>query len=412
MKAGQKPGLKPGMISVDDALAALTAVAPLGGNETAPVGDAAGRVLAKDVTALRTQPPRDNSAMDGYAVRFRDVEAGCRQFTVIGEAPAGGLFGGMVGEAQAVRIFTGGSVPDGADTVIIQENAKRDGDTLQLLEADDTPRHIRKAGQDFAVGDILLSAGSRLGAADLTVAATGNHAALTVTRRPRVAFIASGDELVPPGQADKDTLIPDSNSVALAAMVAAWGGDPVAHVLTPDDKDRFTHAVKGLPEADIIVPVGGASVGDYDYAKSVFYDLGYAPVFEKIAVKPGKPCWFAEMPERLVLGLPGNPSSALVTATLFLRPLIERLAGQSPTLSLQDRMLTGKLLHDLPANGPRETWLRGSWASDAGGALTVTTANRQDSALTTVFAAAGCLLRRETDAPALKAGAPVSILPL
>lgn len=399
------------MISVEEAWAFLAQTKALSGRETVPLSDAAGRVLSDDVAAQRTQPPVHVSAMDGYALRFQDVSQGQTQFDIIGEVPAGNRFDGSLAEGQAVRIFTGAAVPDGADHIVIQEDVTRDGAQIRITAPQDNPVHIRRAGQDFASGDILLSAGRVLTAADLALAANGNHADLRVTPRPRIAFIASGDELKPAGQAMGEIDIPDSLAAALAALVSQWGGVPVGHALTPDDPAQFAAAVQALPQADIYVPIGGASVGAYDFAKQVFADLGYQMVFSKIAVKPGKPCWFAEMPERLVLGLPGNPSSALVTATLFLRPLIERLAGR-PVQPLAQRLLTGCLTHDLPANGPRESWLRGSWSTDADGRLTVAVSGRQDSALTTVFAAADCLVRREKETPALKAGAPVSVLPL
>ena len=400
------------MISVDEAWEALLAIAPLGTVESLAVGDAAGRVLAEALSAKRTQPPGDVSAMDGYAVRFADIQSGHTQFEVIGEAPAGGRFDATVGEAQAVRIFTGGLVPHGCDHVIIQEDvAAETGDTpsIRLTDDQDAPRHIRKKGQDFVAGDVLLPAGHVMSPADLAVAANANHATLTVFARPRIAFVASGDEIVAAGAATEDTHIPDSNSAALAAMVHAWGGACVASIVTPDDVAAFTQAVETLPPADIIVPIGGASVGDYDFAKQVFYDLAYQPVFEKIAVKPGKPCWFAKRDDALVLGLPGNPSSAMVTAHLFLRPLIARLTGHSDAAP---RMAAGRVAHDVEANGSRESFLRGHWRIDDTGRVELHLSSRQDSALTTTFAEANCLVRRPANAPALKTGAVVNYLPL
>ena len=398
------------MISVDEAWHALASISPLGRVERIAVREAAGRVLAAPLSAERTQPPGDVSAMDGYAVRFTDIADGHENFTVIGEAPAGGRFDGTIGKAQAVRIFTGGLLPDGGDHIIIQEDISRqeDGQSILLAAPQTEPRHIRKKGQDFSTGDRLLSEGHYLTAADLAVAANANHAKVDVFALPRIAFVASGDEIVSAGEAFKDTQIPDSNSAALGAMVAAWGGSCVASVVTPDDIAAFTQAVEALPDADIIVPIGGASVGDYDFAKQVFYDLGYEAVFEKIAVKPGKPCWFATGDKALVLGLPGNPSSAMVTAHLFLRPLMARLAGRAAALP----MATGVLAHDIAANSNRENFLRGQWQVNAKGQVELSLSTRQDSALTTVFAEANCLIRRPANAPALAAGALVAYLPL
>lgn len=278
------------MIKTDDAWALIAKATPIQETETIAVAGATGRVPAQDIVAKRTQPPRDVSAMDGYAIRSADLSDGHGNFTLIGEAPAGGRFEGTVKKGQAVRIFTGGIVPDGADHIVIQEDMQTDGDALSTRDRQKKAHHIRKAGQDFKAGDVLFEAGRRLTAADLALIANGNYAEISVTRRPRIALIASGDELVAAGSAMTDLQIPDSNSVALGAMIENWGGEMIASVITPDDKSTFTEAVKAFDRPDIIVPIGGASVGDYDYAKEVFYALGFQPVFEKIAVKPGKPC--------------------------------------------------------------------------------------------------------------------------
>ena len=393
------------MISVDAAWTALAETPPLNDTESIPLGEAAGRVLAASIIAKRTQPPRDMSAMDGYAVAFEDIENGQTRFTVIGEAPAGGRFDRAIESGEAVRIFTGGVVPDGADHVVIQEDTARSGNQFTLTDEQAAPRHIRKAGQDFFTGDVLVAAGHKIGLNDLGLIANGNHASVEVMRRPRIAFIASGDELVAPGREMTNMQIPNSNSVALAALVQSWGAETVAMELVKDDKDAFTDTIKNLPPVDIIVPIGGASVGDYDYAKDVFYALGFTPVFEKIAVKPGKPCWFAKG-EALVLGLPGNPSSAMVTAILFLKPLIGRLLG----LPESHEWIHGRLAHDLSANGARETFLRGTFHIEADGMVQVSTMAQQDSGMTSTFAAASCLVRRLPDSPALAQGELVQLL--
>lgn len=396
------------MISVDDAWEIIDTTAPLVDTETCTLAEAVGRVSAAPIIAKRTQPPRDMSAMDGYAVAFRDIENGLADFTVIGEAPAGVALERTLKSGEAVRIFTGGVVPDGADHVVIQEDVARNGDTISLTDAQSAPRHIRKAGQDFAAGDVLLPAAHRLTEGDIGLIANGNHGDISVLRRPRIALIASGDELMPPGQEMSDTQIPNSNGPALAALLAHWGAQVVANVLVKDDKDIFTAAVKELPPVDIMVPIGGASVGDYDYAKDVFYALGYQPAFEKIAVKPGKPCWFAKGDANCVLGLPGNPSSAMVTAHLFLRPLIDRLAGLPAT----HHWLNGCMAHALAGNGGRENYLRGNYHVDAEGRLQVSTLAQQDSGLTSTFAIASCLVQRKPNADALAQGATVRLLPL
>ena len=396
------------MISVADAHHILSQVAPLDDTETIALSAAADRILVAPIIAKRTQPPRDVSAMDGYAIDFADIENGTESFAIIGEVAAGSLFDGTLKSGEAVRIFTGASLPDGANHIVIQEDVTRAQDTITLTCRQDAPRHVRKAGQDFCAGDVLLGAGRRLSAADLALVANGNHGTIDVTRRPRIAFVSSGDEIVAAGTADSDTQIPDCNSAALQALVHDWGGECVARIITPDDKPQFTAAVKALPAADIIVPIGGASVGDYDYAKQVFYDLGYQAIFEKIAVKPGKPCWFADNHENLVLGLPGNPSSALVTAHLFLRPLIARLAGLEKTTD----MLSGVLSAHLPANGGRENYLRGVWQINDAGQAEVEVAAKQDSALTGTFAAANCLVQCLPDAPERAAGDRVKFIAL
>ena len=400
------------MISVEEAWAFLAQTEALSGHETVPLCDAAGRVLSSDVAAQRTQPPVHVSAMDGYALRFQDVSQGQTQFDIIGEVPAGNRFDGSLAEGQTVRIFTGAAVPDGADHIVIQEDVTRDGTQMRLTAPQDKPAHIRRAGQDFAGGDILLSAGRVLTAADLALAANGNHADLCVTPRPRIAFIASGDELKPAGQALGEVDIPDSLGAALAALVSQWGGVPVGHALTPDDPAQFAAAVQALPQADIYVPIGGASVGAYDFAKQVFADLGYQMVFSKIAVKPGKPCWFAttasSSASSVALGLPGNPASAMVTAHLFLRPLIAHLAGRSAALPWAH----GRLTAALSANGGRENFLRGEFSIDDTGQVQLCASAKQDSALTSVFSAANCLIRRPIEDAARQPGDVVAFLPL
>ena len=373
------------MISVQDAISALTQHRAAGADVLTPLSKALGGRLARDVLAKVTLPPRDASAMDGYAVRFSDVGKAGAQLTVIGEAPAGSPFGGAVGQGEAVRIFTGGAVPEGADHIVIQENASREGDILTTTTTNETRRHIRKAGIDFTKGETLIAAGTQLSPAHIALAAAANHDTLPIYKRPVIALIANGDELKEPGSPVQEGDVIGSNAAGLGALIQSWGGEVMDMGIAKDSVAAITALIEAASAADIIVPIGGASVGDYDYMRTAFKEAGLELVFEKIAVRPGKPTWFGKLGEQRVLGLPGNPASATVCAHLFLKILMNRA----------DNIVTtkAKLTQALSANGPRETFARGRKEVSDDGIAKVTPFPRQDSSLMTPFAKANVLLR-------------------
>lgn len=385
----------------------LTGAARLGVEDVA-LTEALGRVLAAPVVADRDQPPFNASAMDGWAIRRADLTPGTR-FLIAGESAAGRAHAGPVQTGQAVRIFTGAPVPPGADLVVIQENATRDGDTVSFkIDRDPPPSNIRLAGGDFRSGDALLADGARIDAWRLSLAAAAGRPMLSVARRPRVAILATGDELVPPGARAAPDQIFESGSFSLAALVQAWGGEAVRLNAQADDLNAIAQAVQAA-EADLIVTVGGASVGDHDLVKPALTTLGLELRVETIAVRPGKPTWFGTLGDRRrVLGLPGNPASALVCAELFLRPLLAALTGADAALPISAGVLTTAL----PATGPREHWMRAARAIDAEGRVRVTPFPDQDSSLIGVFSRADCLIVRPAGAPAVAVGDVVSLLPL
>ena len=388
------------MISVAEALALITARRADYGTHDVTLSDALGTGCATDVTASLTMPPFDASAMDGYAVRLSDSTDG-KTLKVIGEAPAGTPYLGKVSAGEAVRIFTGGPLPAGADNIIIQENVTRHGDQINITTGADAPRHIRRAGIDFKQGDTLIAKDTIIGPAQIALAASGNHSHLSVYRRPKVAIIANGDELRPPGSRLELGQIISSNSAGLGALVKHWGGDVLDMGIASDNLESITAMIKAAKDADIIVPVGGASVGDYDYMKQAFESLGYTQIFSKIAVRPGKPTWFGILGDQRVLGLPGNPASAAVCAHLFLRPLIADAI--SP--------VTATLDTDLSANGPRETYLRGRLYIK-GAQLTAQPFPRQDSSLITPLAQSNALIKLPPNSGPLGTGDAVDVLPL
>ena len=395
-------------LSVEEARSRMLADAVLLGVETVPLTQALGRTLAQAIDADRDQPPFAASAMDGWAIRRADLTADA-SFRIAGESAAGRAYRGAVGAGEAVRIFTGAPVPAGADLVVIQENATRDGDTVSFtIDRDPPPGNIRPAGGDFRFGDPLLAEGARLDAWRLSLAAAAGRATLSVARRPRVAILATGDELVPPGATPAADQIFESGSFSLAALVQAWGGEAVRLKAQADDLAAIARAVDDA-EADLIVTVGGASVGDHDLVKPALATLGLSLRVETIAVRPGKPTWFGTLGDgRRVLGLPGNPASALVCAELFLRPLLAVLTGADPALPIS----VGALATPLPVNGPREHWMRAARTVDAEGRVVVTPFPDQDSSLIGVFSRADCLVVRAAGAPAADVGDVVRLLPL
>lgn len=387
------------MIGFDEALALVADVAKPLGAETVPLAGAKGRLLAAPVVARVDSPPADVSAMDGYAVREADLPG---RLAVIGESFPGGEAGAMAA-GQCVRIFTGAPVPEGADRVVIQEVVRREGGTAIIDEAPGPARHIRKRGSDFAQGDVLLDAGRLLDARALVAAAGADLASLEVRRRPRLVILGTGDELVEPGTAHETPgAIPESVSLGVAALAEDWGGEIVARRLLKDDLPAMARAAaEALAAADLVVVTGGASVGEKDYAKAMFAPSGLDLVFAKVAIKPGKPVWLGRAGTKLVIGLPGNPTSAMVTARLLLAPLIAGLGGRDPGLDWR----RAPLAEAIGPCGDRETFLRAAWEGGAVRALA-----NQDSGAQRTLAAADVLIRRRPGAPAAQAGDTVEIL--
>ena len=386
------------MISFDQALALIAAAARPLGREAVALEDAHGRTLAEPVRALVASPPRDVSTMDGYAVRDADLPG---RLSVAGESLPGGADAALA-PGTCRRIFTGGPVPAGADRIVIQENVTRDGD-FALFGPPGAARHIRPRGSDFEIGDVLIEAGRRLDPRALVAAAGADCAELNVWRRPRVAILGTGDELAAPGTARATPgAIPDSLSIGLAALVGETGAEVVARRRLKDDlRAMEAAAAEALVGADLVVVTGGASVGDRDFAKAMFAPAGLDLIFAKVAIKPGKPVWFGRARGKLVIGLPGNPTSALVTARLLLVPLLAGLSGRAPTLDWRQAPLAA----DLAPPGDRETFARAVWD---GGAVRVL--SNQDSGAQKTLADAALLVRRPARAPAAQAGDPVAII--
>ena len=376
----------------------------------ASLHEAHGRVLAADLTALRTQPPDDVSAMDGYAARAADVATVPVTLKVIGEVAAGHPFEGHVGPGQAARIFTGGVVPPGADTIVIQENTTRAGDAVTVTTSSPKGRHIRFAGLDFKAGATLLPKGTRLSARDLALAAAMNHPTIPVHRPPKVAVLATGDELVMPGTEPGFGEIVYSNGYATMAMARGEGCEVVDLGIAPDQLDATIAAVRRARDAgaDLLVTSGGASVGDYDLVQQALAAEGLALSFWKVALRPGRPMMHGRLRGMHVLGLPGNPVSAFVCSVLFLIPLIRRLAGR---LDAEPRIESAVLGCDLPENDERADYLRASLAQGPNGPV-ATPFSQQDSSMLVPLAKAGCLLVREPFEPAQRAGGPCRIIRL
>ncbi|MGI9500227.1 MAG: molybdopterin molybdotransferase MoeA [Geminicoccaceae bacterium] len=396
------------MISVEDALARITkAFTPLP-SEWVALANARGRVLTEDLVAPRDQPHQDISAMDGYAVRSKDLADGQAVLTLIGEAPAGGRFEGTIGPGQTVRIFTGGPVPEGADAIAIQENAKADGELITFTGEVSAGRFIRPAGLDVRKGTVTLRAGTILRARDLGLAAGLNRVWLPVRRRPRIALLATGDELVRPGDALGPDRIVTTNSVTLGAMIESWGGEAVDLGIIQDRAEAFACILPELRGVDLIVTIGGASVGERDLVRQALGEKGLAVDFWKIAMRPGKPLMFGHVGGIPLLGLPGNPVSSAVCSVLFVKAVIRSLQGLDPN-PVEVPAALGSALN---ANDERQDYLRATTAWWHDGRLIATPAARQDSAMFAVFAGADCLIKRPPSAKKAEAGDMVSIIPL
>jgi molybdopterin molybdotransferase len=399
---------------VADAIAAILGSAtPPREIETVPLRRAAGRTLARDLAALRTQPPCDVSAMDGYALRAADLATVPATLDVLGESAAGRAFPGRVGPGQAARIFTGAPVPPGADTIVIQENTETPAAaSVRVLQGEAEGRHIRRAGQDFREGEVLLQAGLRLGAADVALAAAMNHAAVPVFRRPRVAVLATGDELVQPGESPGPGQIVASNSFAILALAEAAGAEVIDLGIARDDMGALASAfaVARRERADLLVTLGGASVGDHDLVQRALVAEGMDLGFWRIAMRPGKPLMHGHLGPIQVLGLPGNPVSAIVCGTLFVAPLVRALAGDRH--AGDDPSEGAVLAEPMPANDGRQDYVRSRLLPSPEGVARVAPGSRQDSSLLKALSEADCLVIRPPNAPAAPAGTPCRMIRL
>jgi molybdopterin molybdotransferase len=344
--------------------------------------------------------------MDGYAVRFPDMRPGAR-LKVVGESRAGAPFEGPVGYREAVRIFTGAFIPEGASHVLIQEDTKRDGDTVEVTHDQPRAENIRRKGRDFSAGQVLVPAGQALTPGALALAAAGNAAELRVRRQPLVALLANGDELVEPGEDLRPGQVTNSIAPALDSLIRRWGGQVNRLGVAQDNEADVRNRIGG--PADLIVSIGGASVGDYDVVRPAFAAAGFEPVFEKIAVKPGKPTWFSAAPTRLALGLPGNPAAAMVTAQIFLKPLLDALSGSPEAKAPVQR---AHLARPLAAAGGREEYLRAILTLGADGKAQAAPAEDQDSSLLHPFLAANALIRRPAHSAAAMEGDLVEVMTL
>ncbi|MGH6763791.1 MAG: molybdopterin molybdotransferase MoeA [Phyllobacterium sp.] len=378
--------------------------------EELPIAEAAWRVLGEDLRAQRTQPPFDVSAMDGYAVRAVDIATTPISLSVIGESAAGNGFSGTLGPNEAVRIFTGAPVPKGADTVVIQEDTSRSRTNVEILETIALGRHIRRAGLDFSIGDIVLNAGRTLDPAAISLAASANYATLPVIRRPRVAILATGDELALPGSRLGPDQIVSSNSYGVAAVIDEAGGITIDLGIVGDRIDDIRGAVERAVEleADILVTLGGASVGDHDLVQAALKQRGIALDFWKLALRPGKPMMFGLLDEMRVLGLPGNPVSSLICSHIFLAPLVKALGGRSYKPDKR-RVRLGQPMRQ---NDLRRDYVRATVSYDASGDAIATPFTLQDSSMLSTLANADGLIIRDPFAPAANEGDLVDVLML
>lgn len=388
------------LVPIAEAQARLFALATPVAIETVPLLAAHGRWATGDVRARRTQPAHDLSAMDGYAIRAADLPG---PWTMIGESAAGRPFAGRVGVGETVRIFTGAALPDGADTVMVQEEVEAAGPTICLVGEGPgrAGRNVRRRGLDFTEGDRLIAGGERITPARLAVAATGGVGAISVRRRVRVAICATGDELVAPGTQRTPGELPESNRAMLAAMLADLPVDLVDLGILPDELPTLRDAFS-MVDADLLVTTGGASVGDHDLVRPAIEAAGGRIDFWRIALRPGKPMMAGRLGAAALLGLPGNPVSAFVTAMLFVRPMIAHLAGAADPLPRATSVLIGE---DLPANGPRTDYLRAELRDGRAYASTI-----QDSSMLLTLARSHCLVVRPAGAPPARAGDSAQVL--
>jgi molybdopterin molybdotransferase len=395
------------MIQVEEARGRiLQALAPTAA-ETVPLAASGGRVLARPVHARLTQPPADVSAMDGYAVRAADAAAGA-VLRVVGSAPAGHPFAGAVGSGEAVRIFTGAVLPAGADAILLQEDAEAAEGRVRVGEAVRPDRWIRRRGLDFEAGELLLPAGRRLTARDVGLAAAANHPWLAVHRRPRIGILATGDEIALPGEPVPPGGIVSSNAHALAALVRANGGEPTVLPIAPDDEAAIAEAATAARTCDLLVTTGGASVGEHDLVQSALGPEGFALDFWRIAMRPGKPLIWGRLGQTPMLGLPGNPVSALVCGVVFLLPALNRLSGLPETA--EPRTVRARLGTALPENDRRFDFLRARVETTAEGDLVALPFPVQDSSMLKTLARADALVLRAPHAPPAAIGEAVDVI--
>ena len=393
------------MISVAEARARIASAFKTVEAERVAIADADARVLAEDVSARASQPPEPVSSMDGYALRAADTTSPGAKLKQIGSAPAGHPFRGRVGQGETVRIFTGGVVPDGADTILIQEDATVEGETIIANRATIPGKHIRVAGLDFKQGETLLRAGTRLSARDLSLLASADVADVAVRRQPRVAFAATGDELSRPGEPRKPGGIVASSGYSLASLIRQWGGEPVDLGILPDTEDAIQSVAERAQGADLIVTMGGASVGDHDLVQRALGPKGFALDFWKIAMRPGKPLIFGRLGKTPLLGLPGNPVSTLVCAILFVKPSLAALLGTP----FREETIAARLSGALKENDTRQDYIRATLAL-RNGVYWAEPFSVQDSSMLSIFARADGLIVRAPHAPAAHAGEKVAVL--
>lgn len=393
------------MISFDEAIGLIARTARPLGAEAVPLDQAAGRVLARPVVAQIASPRSDVSAMDGYALSSADLAELPARLRVVGESFAGEGSGIAVAAGQCVRIFTGAPVPAGADRVVIQEEVRREGEVAVVESWPGDATHIRRRGGDFVEGDELLARGRLLGPRAIVAAAAADAPAVEVYRQPRLHILGTGDELAEPGTAARrEDAIPDSVSLGVAALARQWGARVVARTRLADDLQALVESAgEALRNADVVVVTGGASVGERDFAKAMFEPAGLELVFSKVAIKPGKPVWLGRAGGSLVVGLPGNPTSAMVTARLLLAPLLAAMTGRGTGEALNWRRVP--LASALDASGGRETFHRGCWAGDR-----VRLFSNQDSSAQKLLAEADVLVRQHPRSAAQSAGSDVDLL--
>jgi len=395
------------LIPLNDAFAKVDAGIRTLPAEMISVADALGRVVAEDVAARLTQPPAPVSSMDGYAVLSADVTTQPVTLKRIGESQAGGPFEGMVQSGQCVRIFTGAPLPAGADAVIMQEDTDVDGDLITFKEVAFEGKFVRRAGLDFSKGDILIKKGQILSARDIGLLCAMNVPWVHVYRKPRVAILATGDELVMPGDALRDSQIISSNSLMIAAMVTAMGGEALNLGIASDSETSLRSMLAGVDGADLLVTSGGVSVGEYDLVRNVLGEEGLDIDVYRIAIKPGKPFMFGRIKDKPAMGLPGNPVSAYVTAFIFLRATLKKMQGLP---FVQDTPIRAVLGGDVKANGTRQEFMRATFSHNEQGQLVATPYNKQDSAMLANLAHCEGFIIRPVNAPALSAGAETDVI--